>query len=100
MGRIYSRRCLLYAGNKRGLVSYGIGKGKDYRSAYNNAYKELGKNLIAIPLDVEYSVPQLLQSRFHDYRIKLQPKVTPNVWGSPIFILMLKYAVRIVLILI
>jgi len=93
MGRVYNRRCLLYCGNKKGLVAYGIGKGKDYRTAYNNAFKELGKNLIAIPLDLSYNVPIPLITRFHDYRIKIMPKECPNVWGNPIMVMMLRYAV-------
>lgn len=93
MGRVYNRRCLLYAGNKRGLVCYGIGRGKDYRSAYNNAYKELGKNMIAIQLDLQFNVPQSIHTRFNDYRIKIIPKASPNVWGNPVMVLMLRYAV-------
>jgi ribosomal protein S5 len=93
MGRVYNRRCLLYAGNKKGLLCYGVGRGKDYRSAYNNAYKELGKNLIAIPLDYNYNVPVALRTRFHDYRIRIDPRPCPNVWGNPVMVLMLRYAV-------
>jgi len=93
MGRVYHRRILLYSGNKQGLVSYGIGKGMDYIGAYENAYAELGKNLIAINLDDNNTCPLPIRVRFNDYRIKLEPKQFPNVWGSPIMILMLRYAV-------
>jgi ribosomal protein S5 len=92
MGRKYHRRVLLYSGNKRGLVCYGVGRGLDYRSAYTNAFKELKKNLIAIPLNYDYTLTGTLQHRFNDYRLKITPMHFSKVWGNPVMILMLRYA--------
>ncbi len=96
MGRVNNRRVLIYAGNSNGLIAYGIGRGKDYKTAYNNSNRELKKNIIQIPHDPQFTNPAPLKSRFNDYRITVQCKGNPSVWGNPIMILMVKYAVSII----
>lgn len=93
MGRVFGRRILIYAGNQKGFVGYGIGKGKDYRSAYINAYYELRKNLIAINLSPENTSPWSIKTRYHDYRLRTISKNSPSMWGYPVMILMFKYCV-------
>jgi ribosomal protein S5 len=93
LNRIMRRRCLIYMGNKDGLISYGMGKGYTYQDSYNQAFKELKKNLIQIQVDPLNTCPSALISRYHDYHIKIFSMREPNLWGSPIFILMLRYAV-------
>ena len=44
LNRVYHRRCLLFAGNKEGMISYGVGIGLLYEDAYLKAFKELKKN--------------------------------------------------------
>jgi ribosomal protein S5 len=92
LNRVYERRCLLYIGNKDGLISYGIGRGPLYEDAYIDAYKQLKKNMIAIPLDYKLSCPVDLRSRFNDYRLNIRSRFNPSIWGHHIMCLMLRYA--------
>lgn len=93
LNRIMRRRCLLYMGNKDGLISYGMGKGYTYQDAYESSFKELKKNMIQIQVDPLNTCPGRLMSRYHDYHIKIFSRREPNIWGSPVFTLMLRYAV-------
>jgi ribosomal protein S5 len=79
-------------GNKEGLISYGIGRGPLYQEAFTEAYKELRKNLIAIPIDFKFTVPIDLNARFNDFRIYIKSQYEPRMWGNPILCLMLRYA--------
>lgn len=51
LNRINHRRVLMFIGNSQGVLSYGKGKGDDYENAFEDAFKQLRKNLICIPLD-------------------------------------------------
>lgn len=84
LNRVNHRRVLLFIGNGNGMLSYGKGKGDDYESAFENAYKSLRKNLICIPLDQKMTVPQVLEGRHNDFRITIFPQKTPNYWGHPV----------------
>lgn len=92
LNRVYERRCLLYVGNKDGLISYGIGRGPLYEDAYIDAYKQLKKNLIAIHLDKQLSCALDLRGRFNDYRFFVRSRYNPSFWGHHIMCLMLRYA--------
>lgn len=83
LNRVNSRRVLLFIGNGNGIISYAMGKGDDYESAFENSYKKLRANLICIPLDQLMTVPQRLYARHNDYRITIYPQMIPNYWGSP-----------------
>jgi len=92
LNRVYERRCLLYIGNKEGLVAYGIGRGPLYEDAYIDAYKQLKKNLIAIPIDPQLTCSIDLKARFNDYRIYIKSCSNPSLWGHHLMCLMLRYA--------
>lgn len=92
LNRVYERRCLLYIGNKDGLISYGIGRGPLYEDAYIDGYKQLKKNLIAINLDKQLSCAMDLKSKFNDYRLYIKSNYNPSFWGHHIMCLMLRYA--------
>jgi ribosomal protein S5 len=92
LNRVYNRRVLIYIGNKRGLISYAVGRGPLYEDAWLNAYKELRKNLIAIEVDPAFSCPRDILVRFNDYRLKIYSCPNPSLWGNPIMCLMLRYA--------
>ena len=83
LNRVNHRRVLLFIGNSNGVISYAMGKGEDYENAFENAFKKLRTNLILIPLDSAMTVPQVLQGRHNDFRIKIYPQETPNYWGNP-----------------
>jgi len=91
LNRVYERRCLLFVGNKEGLISYGIGRGPLYEDAYIDAYKQLKKNLIAIPLDPKLTCALDLKGRFNDYRIWIRSRYNPSFWGHHLMCLMLRY---------
>lgn len=84
LNRINHRRVLLFIGNGKGMISYGMGKGDDYEQAFEDAYKVMRKNLVLISLDPKLTVTQVLYGRHNDYRIKIFPQMTPNYWGNPI----------------
>lgn len=92
LNRVYHRRCLLFAGNKEGMISYGVGVGLLYEDAYLNAFKELKKNLILIEWDPGNTCPLPIQSRFNDYRFKIKPTKSPMWFSGPIPLLMIRYA--------
>lgn len=83
LNRINHRRVLVFIGNGDGVISYGKGKGVDYQAAFQSAYMELKKNMICIDLDPMITLGAPIQSRFHDYRLWLYPRASPNYWGSP-----------------
>ena len=91
LNRVYERRCLLFIGNKEGLVSYGIGRGPLYEDAYIDANKQLKKNLIAIPIDPMLTCALDLKARFNDYRIYIKSSFNPSFWGHHLMCLMLRY---------
>lgn len=92
LNRIYHRRCLIFAGNKEGMISYGLGVGILYEDAYLNAFKELKKNLILIDWDPSNTCPLPIKSRFNDYRISMIPTKSPQWFSGPIPLLMMRYA--------
>jgi ribosomal protein S5 len=92
LNRVYERRCLVYIGNKDGLISYGIGRGALYEDAYIDAYKQLKKNLIGIHLDPNFSCAMDIKGRFNDFRLEVRSAKTPSFWGNHIMCLMLRYA--------
>ena len=41
LNRVNHRRVLIFVGNGKGLISYGKGKGEDYESAFDQAFKKM-----------------------------------------------------------
>jgi small subunit ribosomal protein S5 len=41
LNRVNHRRVLIFVGNGNGLIGYGKGKGEDYESAFDNAFKKM-----------------------------------------------------------
>jgi small subunit ribosomal protein S5 len=71
--RVSSRRVLLYMGNGDGILSYGMGKGNDYREAFDKAVTNCKKNLIAIPLNHLVDCPGRLHGRYNDITVDIWP---------------------------
>ena len=92
LNRVYHRRCLLFAGNKEGMISYGVGIGLLYEDAYLNAFKELKKNLILIEWDPHNTCPLPIKSKFNDYRFFIKPTITPQWFAGPIPLMMMRFA--------
>lgn len=92
LGRIFKRRVLIYMGNEKGLISYGVGKGKTYGEAYDKCFIEMKKNIIAIELDSDHTFPLSCDIKFNDYRMQVLSTLIPSLWGSPVICLMFRYA--------
>lgn len=84
LNRINHRRVLIFCGNSRGLISYGKGKGEDYESAFDQAFKKMRQNLVCLPWSLEYTSPSILEGRHNDFRIKILPQKVANYWGNPV----------------
>ena len=83
LNRVNHRRVLIFIGNGKGLISYGKGKGEDYESAFDQAFKKMRQNLVCISWDLEHTVPSILEGRHNDFHIKIIPQSTSNYWGNP-----------------
>ena len=83
LNRVNHRRVLIFVGNGNGLISYGKGKGEDYESAFNNAFKKMRQNLVCLSLDIRHSSQRRMEGRHNDFRIWLLPQKNPNYWGNP-----------------
>jgi len=92
LNRVNSRRVLLYMGNSAGVISYGKGKGSDYESAYNGAFKKLKENMVCIHLDRMNSVPMILTGKHNDFRLKIYSQEIGNYWGGFLMWQMLYFA--------
>jgi ribosomal protein S5 len=74
---------LIFIGNSNGVIGYAKGKGLDHQAAFENAFKQIKRNLIAINLDLTHTTPNLLYGKHNDYRLWIYPRTKPNFWGSP-----------------
>ena len=83
LNRVNKRRVLLFIGNKRGLISYGKGKGEDYEQAFDQAFKKLRQNMVCLDWDENWTVPTYLKGRHNDFYISIWPQARPNYWGNP-----------------
>jgi small subunit ribosomal protein S5 len=91
LNRVMKRRVLLFIGNSNGVISYGKGKGEDYEIAFDNAFKDLRKNLICINLDSEFTCSTRLEGKHGDFKLTIHPQTSPNYWGNPMIWHMLVY---------
>jgi ribosomal protein S5 len=82
---------LLFIGNAKGLIGYGLGRGTDYESAYGNAMQQAKNNLIYIEIDPQNTCPNVLKAQFNDVNLKILPMPYMRNWGNPILWSMLQY---------
>ena len=92
LNRVNHRRVLLYIGNGRGLISYGMGKGEDYEMAFDAAFKKLRQNLVCLDWDDNFTSPIMMKGRHNDFYITIWPQTRPNFWGNPTIWKMLECA--------
>lgn len=90
--RVSSRRILLFMGNCDGIISFGMGKGWDYSSAYEDAIRQLKRNIVAIPSDPFYPCVRYLESKFHCTTIRIYPSKSGRIKGKPLYMDMLLLA--------
>lgn len=92
LNRVYHRKVLIFAGNKEGMIGYGVGIAPLYEDAWINSFAELKKNLILIEWDPNHTTPLPIKARFNDYRWSLRPTYKPAWFAGPIPLLMMRYA--------
>ena len=73
LNRVNHRRVLIFVGNGNGLIGYGKGKGEDYESAFDNAFKKMRENLVCLSLDIRFPTSKRMEGRHNDFRIKIFP---------------------------
>lgn len=91
LNRVNQRRVLIFIGNGKGLVSYGIGKAGEYEQAFDNAFKKARQNMMCIDIEDVFTSPRMLEGRHNDFKIKIFPQHAPNYWGNPTIWEMLKH---------
>lgn len=63
-GRRFSFRATVIAGNRKGVVGVGIGKGADTALSIEKAFRNAKKNTITVPLSKDQSIPHDVEARF------------------------------------
>ncbi len=72
-GRRFSFSIVLVAGNRRGKVGVGVGKGGDVSTAMEKAFRAAKKNLLNLNLTKEHSIPHEVAAKFSSSRVTLRP---------------------------
>ena len=72
-GRKFSFAVAVIAGDKKGRVGFGTGKGLDTAAAVDKAYRKAKKNLIRIPLTKDGMIPHEVSAKFSSARVELRP---------------------------
>lgn len=81
---------MIFAGNGNGVIGYGKGKGNDFEEAMISAEVNLKKNLIAIPIDIFFPLPNTIKESFYGFELRLFPRLGGmNSHGSPVIAHML-----------
>lgn len=89
LNRVNHYRYLVFMGNCNGVIGYGKGKGNDFEEALDNAVMHCKKNLIAVNLDHQMTLPRELKSKYNDVNLTVTPRDSFNSWGHPILAAML-----------
>lgn len=63
-GRRFSFRAAIVAGNRKGKVGIGVGKGADTSLAMDKAFRDAKKNAITVPMTKEHSIPHDVEAKF------------------------------------
>jgi small subunit ribosomal protein S5 len=72
-GRRYSFSVAVVAGDHKGRVGVGLGKGGDTSLAIEKATREAKKNLVKVPLSPQMVIPHSIEAKFGSARIKIFP---------------------------
>ncbi|MBI4114382.1 MAG: 30S ribosomal protein S5 [Candidatus Niyogibacteria bacterium] len=71
-GRRFSFRVTIVAGNRKGKVGVGVGKGADTSLAMDKAFRNAKKNAIIVPLTKEGGIPHDTDARFASARVMIR----------------------------
>jgi small subunit ribosomal protein S5 len=72
-GRKFSFAVAVIAGDKKGRVGFGTGKGLDTAMAVDKAYKKAKANMIRLPLTKEGSLPHEVSAKYSSSQVELRP---------------------------
>lgn len=72
-GRRMNFSVAVVAGDRKGRVGVGLGKGLDTASSVEKATREAKKNLIKIPLSAAMTIPHAVEAKYASARIKMFP---------------------------
>ncbi len=72
-GRRMNFSVAVVAGDRKGRVGVGLGKGLDTASSVEKATREAKKNLIKVPLSANMTIPHAVEAKYASARIKMFP---------------------------
>lgn len=72
-GRRFSFSVAIVAGNRKGMVGVGLGKAGDTSLAIEKAFNDARKNMVAINLTKEMSVPHEVSAKYSSSRVTIMP---------------------------
>jgi small subunit ribosomal protein S5 len=72
-GRRMNFSVAVVAGDKKGRVGVGLGKGLDTASSVEKATREAKKNLIKVPLSAQMTIPHAVEAKYASARIIMFP---------------------------
>ncbi len=72
-GRKFSFAVAVIAGDRKGRVGFGTGKGLDTAAAVDKAYRKAKKNLIRIPLTKTGTIPHDVSAKYSSARVEIRP---------------------------
>ena len=72
-GRRMNFSVAVVAGDRKGRVGVGLGKGLDTASSVEKATREAKKNLIKVPLSSTMTIPHAVEAKYASARIKMFP---------------------------
>ncbi len=72
-GRKFSFAVAVIAGDKKGKVGFGTGKGLDTAMAVDKAYRKAKSNIIKLPLTKSGSIPHEVHAKFSSARVEIRP---------------------------
>ncbi|MDP2677041.1 MAG: 30S ribosomal protein S5 [bacterium] len=71
-GRRFSFRATIIAGNRKGTVGVGVGKGADTALAMDKAFRNAKKNAITVPLTKDFSIPHDVEAKFSSAHVLIR----------------------------
>lgn len=72
-GRKFSFAVAVIAGDKKGRVGFGTGKGLDTAMAVDKAYKKAKANMIRLPLTKTGTIPHDVSAKYSSAQVELRP---------------------------
>lgn len=72
-GRKFSFAVAVIAGDRKGRVGFGTGKGLDTAAAVDKAYRKAKKNLIRVPLTKDGLIPHEVSAKYSSARVEMRP---------------------------